>query len=96
MSTRLLGMTSVLALCAALPALAEPMFNRIATFATPDNMAEGEDRGRPTSAEIISATEDGMVLIYTDSPLGVIGLIDIADPRAPKPLGNIAVGGEPT
>lgn len=96
MSTRLLGMTSVLALCAALPALAEPMFNRIATFATPDNMAEGEDRSRPTSAEIISATEDGMVLIYTDSPLGVIGLIDIADPRAPKPLGNIAVGGEPT
>ncbi|MBE0553407.1 MAG: esterase-like activity of phytase family protein [Rhodobacteraceae bacterium] len=96
MSVRLLGVTSVLALSAALPAVAEPVFNRIATFATPDNMAEGEDRNRPTSAEIISATEDGMVLIYTDSPLGVIGLIDIADPRAPKPLGNIAMGGEPT
>ncbi len=96
MSPRILGVTSVLALCAALPALAEPTFNRIATFATPDNMAEGEDRMRPTSAEIISATEDGMTLIYTDSPLGVIGLIDIADPKAPKALGNIAMGGEPT
>lgn len=96
MSPRLLGMTSVLALSAALPAFAEPTFNRIATFATPDNMAAGEDRARPTSAEIISASEDGMTLIYTDSPLGVIGLVDITDPKAPKPLGNIAVGGEPT
>jgi len=93
---RLMSLTSALALIAATPALAEPMFNRIASFATPDNMAAGEDRARPTSAEIITATEDGMTLIYTDSPLGVIGLIDITDPRAPKPLGNIAMGGEPT
>jgi hypothetical protein len=71
-------------------------FNRIATFTTPQNMAAGEDVARETSAEIITASDDGMTLIYTDSPLGVIGLIDIADPKAPKPLGNIAVGGEPT
>jgi hypothetical protein len=79
-----------------MPALAEMNFNRIATFATPDNMAEGEDRARVTSAEIISASPDGMTLIYTDSPLGVVGLIDITDPKAPKALGNIDVGGEPT
>jgi len=96
MSARLFGVSSVLALMAAMPALAEMNFNRISTFATPDNMAEGEDRGRVTSAEIISASPDGMTLIYTDSPLGVVGLIDIADPKAPKALGNIAVGGEPT
>ena len=96
MSARLFGVTSVLALVAAMPALAEMNFNRIATFATPDNMAEGEDRARVTSAEIISASPDGMTLIYTDSPLGVVGLIDITDPRAPRALGNIAVGGEPT
>jgi len=96
MFLRKTSLTSVLALFAAMPALAETNFNRIATFATPDNMADGEDRARPTSAEIISASEDGMVLVYTDSPLGVIGLVDIADPRAPRPLGNIAVGGEPT
>ncbi|MFM2389799.1 MAG: hypothetical protein RLZZ437_1354 [Pseudomonadota bacterium] len=91
-----LGLCSTLALTAALPALAEPVFNRIATFATPLNMAAGEDLARETSAEIISASPDGMTLIYTDSPLGVVGLIDITDPAAPKPLGNIDVSGEPT
>ena len=90
------GLTSALAVCAALPAFAEQNFNRIATFATPLNMAAGEDTARPSSAEIIAASEDGMTLIYTDSPLGVVGLIDITDPAAPKPLGNIDVGGEPT
>ncbi len=90
------GLTSALAIFAALPALAEPAFNRIAVFATPLNMAAGEDTARATSAEIISASEDGMTLVYTDSPLGAVGLIDITDPAAPKPLGNIAMGGEPT
>jgi hypothetical protein len=89
-------LTSALAMAAALPAQAEMVFNRVASFATPDNMAEGEDRARPTSAEIITVSEDGMTLLYSDSPLGVIGLVDITDPTAPKPLGNIAMGGEPT
>lgn len=93
---RFLTFTSALALVAASPALSEPVFNRVSSFATPLNMAAGEDQMRPTSAEIITASEDGMTLIYTDSPLGVIGLIDITDPKAPKPLGNIAMGGEPT
>ncbi|MFN4157324.1 MAG: esterase-like activity of phytase family protein [Gemmobacter sp.] len=96
MSIRLTCLTSALALATALPALAEMTFNRIASFPVPDNMAAGEDRARETSAEIISASEDGMTLVYTDSPLGVVGLIDIADPRSPKALGNIDVGGEPT
>lgn len=90
------GLTSALVIFAALPALADPTFNRIASFATPLNMAAGEDTARPTSAEIISASEDGMTVVYTDSPLGVIGLIDITDPAAPKPLGNVDMGGEPT
>ena len=87
---------SLIALAAAMPAAADPVFNRIASFATADNMAAGEDRARETSAEIMTATPDGMMLIYSDSPLKAIGLIDIADPRAPKPLGNIATPGEPT
>jgi hypothetical protein len=37
-----------------------------------------------------------MTLVYSDSPLGVVGLVDITDPKTPKPLGNIAMGGEPT
>ena len=96
MTAKLLSMTSALALCVATPALADMNFNRIASFATPDNMAEGEDRSRETSPEIIAATADGMRLVYTDSPLGVLGMIDITDATNPKPLGNIKLDGEPT
>jgi len=71
-------------------------FNRIASFPVVENMAAGEDSSRESSAEIIDATEDGMTLVYTDSPLGVLGMIDITVPSNPKPLGNIDVGGEPT
>ena len=94
MSSRLLSAASALALMAG-PALADS-FNRVATFPVIANMAEGEDKTRVSSAEIISASEDGRTLIYTDSPLGVLGLIDITDPKAPKPLGNVALKGEPT
>lgn len=96
MSIRRYGLTSIIALSAALPALAEPNFNRIASFATPDNMAEGEDRARATSAEIISVNDAGDVLVYSDSPLGVLGFVDIKDPAQPKRLGNVAMEGEPT
>jgi hypothetical protein len=41
-----LCLSSALALAAAMPASAEPVFNRIASFATPSNMAEGEDKAR--------------------------------------------------
>lgn len=95
MHKHLLLAASALALTAG-TAQAEMNFNRISAFATPNNMAEGEDRARETSAEIIAASSDGNTLIYTDSPLGVVGLIDITDPKAPKPLGNIEMPGEPT
>ncbi|MBM7066396.1 esterase-like activity of phytase family protein [Actibacterium sp. 188UL27-1] len=93
--TRFLTLTSVLALTAGATS-AEMSFNRIASFATPLNMAEGEDTSRETSPEIIDVTPDGMTLIYTDSPLEALGRVDITDPAAPKPLGNIALDGEPT
>ncbi|WP_112311807.1 esterase-like activity of phytase family protein [Pseudogemmobacter bohemicus] len=94
MTPRLLSAASVFALLAS-PALSES-FNRIATFPVIANMADGEDKARKSSAEIISVSEDGNTLIYTDSPLGVVGLIDITDAKAPKPLGNIDLNGEPT
>ncbi|WRH63780.1 MAG: esterase-like activity of phytase family protein [Fuscovulum sp.] len=96
MLLRSLCLTSVVALATAFPASADTAFTRIATFATPQNMADGEDQSRESSAEIVSVSEDGMTLVYSDSPLGVIGLIDITDPAAPKPMGNIETGGEPT
>ena len=96
MAVRLVCLTSALALASAGAFAQEMNFNRIASFATPMNMAEGEDRARESSAEIISVSEDGNTLIYTDSPLGVAGLIDITDPANPQPLGNIEMDGEPT
>ncbi|WP_323763942.1 esterase-like activity of phytase family protein [Marinovum sp.] len=95
MGFRTICLTSVLALSAG-TAMAEMNFNRIASFPVIANMAEGEDRTRESSPEIIDVTEDGMTLVYTDSPLKVIGRIDITTPADPQPLGNIAVGGEPT
>ncbi|WP_417524609.1 esterase-like activity of phytase family protein [Marinovum sp.] len=95
MGFRTICLTSVLALTAG-SAMAEMNFNRIASFPVIANMAEGEDTSRESSPEIIDVTEDGMTLVYTDSPLEVIGLIDITEPAAPRLLGNIPVGGEPT
>ncbi len=96
MTTRFLCLTSVLALCAGTATAQEMNFNRVASFPTPLNMAEGEDTARETSAEIITVTEDGMTLVYSDSPLGAIGKVDISDPANPRPMGNIALDGEPT
>ena len=95
--TRLLASAVSLACVMATPAaLSDMNFNRIAAFPTYENMADGEDRTRESSAEIIDVTRDGMTLVYTDSPLGTIGMIDITNPRAPRPLGNISLNGEPT
>ena len=94
MNARLLSAASVLALLAG-PAVADS-FNRIASFPVIANMKEGEDKARESSAEIISVSKDGNTLIYTDSPLGGVGLIDITDAKVPKPLGNIDLHGEPT
>ncbi len=91
MTRNLVAMTSVMALSAGM-SNAEA-FNRIASFPT---FLNNSDAGAESSAEIISATADGMTLVYSDSPLEVIGLIDISDPANPKPKGNIDVGGEPT
>lgn len=96
---RPLAGASALALVAgaAAPALAqETSFRRIASFPVTRNMAEGEDTSRETSPEIVAATEDGRTLVYTDSPLGVVGFVDLSDPADPRPLGNLPTEGEPT
>lgn len=67
-------------------------FNRIASFPVHLNTPDAEE----TSAEIISATADGMTLVYSDSPAEVIGFIDISDPANPQAAGVIELEGEPT
>lgn len=73
-------------------ALGAEHFNRIASFPVALNAPDAET----TSSEIITATDDGMLLVYSDSPAGGIGFVDIADPKAPQAGGFIVMGGEPT
>ncbi|SPJ26430.1 esterase-like activity of phytase family protein [Palleronia abyssalis] len=92
MACRALTISSAF-ICLAAPAVAQDMnFNRIASFRVADNLPEAEE----TSAEIIAATEDGMTLVYTDSPGGSIGFIDITDPANPVAAGTFMPEGEPT
>jgi hypothetical protein len=72
------------------------VFNRIASFPVNTNIPESMEQTSESSAEIIDVTADGMTLVYSDSPLGGIGMVDIADPKAPKPAGFISTDGEPT
>lgn len=75
---------------------AKRALNHIGTFSVPANLPADEPQSSVTSAEIVDATADGQTLVYTDSPGGRVGFIDIADPTQPKPGGSLDVGGEPT
>jgi hypothetical protein len=90
------GALTVALLASAAPSAYGQVFNRIATFPVPLNLPAGVDPKTETSAEIIAVTEDGLTLVYSDSPQGAVGFIDIADPAAPEAGGSVAVGGEPT
>ena len=98
MKTRSLttALAAALAASVAPAASAEPVFNRIASFAVADNLPEGMDKATPTSSEIVTASEDGTLLVYSDSPLKAIGLIDITNAKAPKAGGIVSFDGEPT
>ena len=67
-------------------------FSRIATFPVFLNT----DISLETVAEIVAATSDGNMLVYTDSETENIGFVDITDPARPQAMGVLAVGGEPT
>jgi len=85
----LVGLTASLLASAA---FAAPVFNRVASFPVELNNPEAA----ATSSEIIAASEDGLTLVYSDSPAGGIGFIDISDAKAPKSAGFLALDGEPT
>lgn len=75
---------------------ANKFFNRTATFTVCSQIGASCESGDTTAAEIVAASDDGMTLIYSNSPKGEIGFVDITDVKAPKPLGALAMGGEPT
>ena len=74
----------------------DKFFNRTATFAVCNQIGSSCESNETTAAEIVAASEDGMTLVYSNSPKGEIGFVDITDVKAPKPLGALAMGGEPT
>ncbi|CAN1515464.1 Phytase-like domain containing protein [Rhabdaerophilaceae bacterium] len=87
----------LMAVSLANPATAQTQnFNRVGTFHVVDNLTAGENKEKSTVAEIISATADGKLLIYTDSPGNRLGFINLDDPSKPTPAGALPLGGEPT
>lgn len=71
-------------------------FNRVATFPVCKQLDPDCDVDTETSAEIIAASEDGLTLIYTDSPNRAIGFVDISNPSLPQASGSMVLTGEPT
>jgi hypothetical protein len=71
-------------------------FERMSTFVVCENTSCNRDEVEATSSEIITVSNDGLTLVYSDSPNGSIGFIDIADPANPKKIGAIQTDGEPT
>jgi DNA-binding beta-propeller fold protein YncE len=92
------GLAGAMALAA--PAAAtggsDGAYDHVGTFEVPANLRPGEPIDTITSAEIVAATPGGRTLVYTDSPAGRIGFIDISRPRSPRPGGALDMGGEPT
>lgn len=71
-------------------------FNRIASFPVCSQIDVACNTDNETAAEIVASSEDGMTLIYTDSPGEALGFVDIATPNAPMSAGTLALEGEPT
>lgn len=96
MRAKILIPAALLAATSLTPADAAEVFNRIATFPVVNNLPKDADPSKPTISEIITASEDGTLLVYTDSEREALGMVDITDPKNPKPAGFIKLDGEPT
>lgn len=86
---------SVLALAVAAAGAHAEQFNRVASFPVSQNLPV-DQMSQETSAEIITATANGEMLVYSDSPRGGLGFVDIRQAEQPKPAGFLALDGEPT
>ena len=95
-SVLLLSASTLVVAATSVNAQQADFFERISTYPVFWNLPEGVDPATETVAEIVTATEDGMMLIHSDSPGEAVGFIDISDPAAPAGAGRVDVGGEPT
>lgn len=71
-------------------------FNRVSSFLICSQIDENCNTDTETAAEILYATKDGNILVYSDSPNNQLGIVDISDAANPKAKGTIDLGGEPT
>lgn len=71
-------------------------FERVATFVVCENTSCDRNEVELTAAEIVTASEDGRTLVYTDSPNHSLGFVNIAIPSQPLPIGALKLDGEPT
>ena len=90
------GLAAVASALVAPVALAAPHFERVASFPVHRNLPAGANPLTETSAEIVAASADGTLLVYTDGPRGGIGFVDVSDPEVPNAAGFLALDGEPT
>ena len=71
-------------------------FNRVASFPVCLQLDATCNVDDETAAEIVAASDDGMTLIYTDSPSEKLGFVDITDAAEPVAAGTLDLPGEPT
>ncbi|HCD79429.1 MAG TPA: alkaline phosphatase, partial [Alphaproteobacteria bacterium] len=60
-------------------------FKRESTFFVYHNLPVGTERATETAAEMVAFSKDGMTVLYSNSQLDSLGMIDITDPAKPKP-----------
>ncbi|WP_133405404.1 esterase-like activity of phytase family protein [Parashewanella tropica] len=71
-------------------------FERIATYPVCLQFDNSCDTDEETVAEISAASEDGMVVYYTDGEQEAFGAVSIENPEQPQGLGTFELQGEPT
>jgi len=74
----------------------ERNFVRLSTFPACRQYEPSCNTNTAASAEISAVSEDGLTVLYTDSPGSLVGFVNITNPAAPSPIGTLAMGGEPT
>jgi Esterase-like activity of phytase len=77
-------------------AQAPAFFERIATIEAVKMLPAERDKTKRSIAEIVTAANDGNLLIYVDGEQNGLGFVDIADAANPKPAGFLALPGELT
>jgi hypothetical protein len=72
--------------------LAYKFFNRVSTFAVCNQVGASCESADTTAAEIVAASTDGMTLIYSNSPKGEVGFVDISDISTAQSAGRAGHG----